>query len=855
MSGEFLSWNRSGIHELGTGVREGGRHQALVELRLAALDSGESVGGQTPFELMGPLDVDGLLGDAVVARVPAPGCIDASETRLAHIELAPEDLPWRFTPERPDGEQRLQPWIVLVVAEATEATFLGDRVQLAAAALAQHNLADSGGWAHMHALGDGSRRLARIVSPRDLRPETDHVAVLVPSFAEAENAAGIGPAWDGAGPATLRWYDRWAFRTGPAGDFELIAARLQPTEAAEIGPTFGVAAVAHPQAPAPLPMRAALAAIPAAGAGQPDAAPPPAAVTARVAALSGPLAAGARWVLGLPAYDEPWSGPPAPWREAMGADPRRRGAAGLGAWAATAWQERIADAASAQAGALGAAAQRIRHLTFGLAAARSLWRRRVPEESDPIARLALLGPALARIPVEGGTTALDHLAGRVPGRLVPALFSSAARRALRPGPARSAQAAPGAGALVAVLGVANTCPPAPPPDRLAGAFRRALERGSLDVDLYDDFLAEARARVPAEQLERFDELIRSLPGWARYGSPMAPVDLVSALDPGDGRPPDLDAIERVWQQLREIPPFEHLSGVVEALRPIFGGGGGAPACEPFADLGALGSAIAAAVDPTTTRPPVVDRVLATIPQGLEEPLLAPPDLSPELDLPLWKFLDENERDWLLPGVGQLPADRVAMVQTNPAFVDAFLLGANRQALGELRWRNLPVRTGWTPLRRFWSRFPAPGMRNPAIEGVALWTPDSGLGDARHRTDPAHGEDLVVVFRTELFRRYPSTLVYLFPANLNGAGEPLWEGTPEPVEQRRLYPTFNGSIGPEVVFFGFAANPQQGRASWVVLEEPPPGFRFAPPAPAGANGAAFAATTFRKPVRVFLGDLL
>jgi hypothetical protein len=859
MAGEFLAWRRSGVHDLGTGSVEGGRRQAQVALKLESLGGGGEATEKADFELMGPLDVDGLLPGAVVGRVPAPGSVDASETRFAHVELAPEDLPWRFTPEPPDADRGLKPWIVLVVAEATEAKFTGERVQLAPAALEKHELASSSRWAHVHAIGDGARRLARIVSPRDLRGETDYVAVVVPAFVEDEkDPTGIKPAWAKGDGATVRWYDSWTFRTGPDGDFQTIAARLQPKTAAEIGKSFGVAEILHKDAKDPLPMRAALAAIPPDAAAQPDVAPPPPPVQKRVRELTEPLAVKGRWVLQLPAYDGPWSGPEAtPWRQALRADPRRRAAAGLGAWAAIGWQERIADAAAAQAGALAAAAERIRHLTIGLATARSLWERRVPEDSNPIARLALLGPALARIPAAGDSeTVLDHINGRVPGRLVPALFSSAARRVLRPGPARSALAAPGAGGLEAVLEAANACPPAPKPDPLVADIEGILAEGPHASHLVRELVERARERVPKDESGLLEDLLGGLPGWVSEEGRLIPPDLIAAFDPGGGRPPDLEALARVVDGLRGSEPTGEPGEVVAALEPVFAGGGGAPACRPFA-LGELAAAVAAAVDPTVDRPVVVDRVLATI-QGLEEPLLAPPDLSPELDLPLWKFLDERQRDWLLPGAGLMPSDSVAMVQTNPAFVDAFLLGANQQTLGELRWRNLPVRTGWTPLRRFWSRFPAPELRNTDIEGVALWPADSELGDPRHRTDPVHGEDLVVVFRTELFRRYPSTLVYLFPAELDAKGNPSWETTPKPVESLRLYPIFNGSVGPEVVFFGFAVPPRQGETCWVVLEEPPPGFRFGPPASpsiGAENGGTFAEATFRRPVRVFLGALL
>ena len=203
-------------------------------------------------------------------------------------------------------------------------------------------------------------------------------------------------------------------------------------------------------------------------------------------------------------------------------------------------------------------------------------------------------------------------------------------------------------------------------------------------------------------------------------------------------------------------------------------------CRPL-DLGAFASSVAAGVDPTVARPVVVDRVLAGL-EGLREPVLAAPDVAPELDIPLWGFLSDNAPDWLLPGGGDIPPDRVLAVQTNPAFVEAVLIGANEQTLGELRWRNLPITSRWTPLRRFWQRINidrgevATDIRSViALDtDLPLWPDNTELGDVSHLSDPTHGASLVVVLHTELFRRYPSTIVYLTP---NPDGADVWGDVP------------------------------------------------------------------------------
>jgi hypothetical protein len=279
------------------------------------------------------------------------------------------------------------------------------------------------------------------------------------------------------------------------------------------------------------------------------------------------------------------------------------------------------------------------------------------------------------------------------------------------------------------------------------------------------------------------------------------------------------------------------------------------------DLVKVAISVGAAIDPTVERPFVVDRVLATI-SGFDDQPLTPPELCPDLDIPAWQFLRDHNPNWLLPGAGTLPQDGVVAVETNPAFVDAFLLGVNTQVIGELRFRNISIRTGCTPLRQFWARTnPATESYDDDIIGVHNWPGTSALGSTAHQTPAAASEDLVIVFRTPLFRRYPQTIVYLTPAALIG-GEPDWDGTPNFAQ--RLAPSFQGAITPEIVFFGFDLDPAQGRRYWIVLEEPPHGYQFFCRADTGSwppariakfntanNGADFADAAFADPYRVMI----
>src|SRR5207237_5659558 len=112
-----------------------------------------------------------------------------------------------------------------------------------------------------------------------------------------------------------------------------------------------------------------------------------------------------RPIVALPRYGEAWPVTAANpnqwapdlsrWGRELNTDPRHRGVAGLGLEVAIRAQEDLVADVLANLGALREARQRVRHLTLGLAASRSLWQRRVP--ADPAGRLWLLGPSLHRL--------------------------------------------------------------------------------------------------------------------------------------------------------------------------------------------------------------------------------------------------------------------------------------------------------------------------------------------------------------------------------------------------------------------------------------------------------------------------
>ena len=242
-------------------------------------------------------------------------------------------------------------------------------------------------------------------------------------------------------------------------------------------------------------------------------------------------------------------------------------------------------------------------------------------------------------------------------------------------------------------------------------------------------------------------------------------------------------------------------------------------CHPV-DLESLASELTHSINPTLPESFVRRRALAGI-SGLGTLPVLPPEICPGLDMPTWQFLRDRAPDWLLPGLDRIAPDSVIGLETNPEFIDAFLLGINTQTLNELRWRNIRIASKCTPIKMFWGQLDRLGQkREPDIRGIEVW-PDSKLGSPEHQTPASQGGNFVLLIRGELFRRYPATLVYLVPA-----GElPDWTTPPDVDANGRKPPVFQGSAGDDITFFRFDIISSEARKYWVVLEETPKGYSF------------------------------
>jgi hypothetical protein len=799
-------WRRGAARFIGAGA--GARTPVSVGLQIGA-----HAVTSPAMALRGPGDIVGFDGGAVCRTWPTPGATGAEPEFLALIEFDQPDLPWRYTPAPAAGDS-LAPWLCLIVAAdgeyiapvpGTPERPLGTVTITAGAALP--DLTHSVAWAHAEAVGETalpgslaaslaqqSPRLvrSRILCPRALQANTAYAAFLVPTLELGRLAGLMTPnqatsvsqaAWTG-GSVTLPVYYQWTFSTGDPGDFAILVRRLtaQPLPDSVAYRDMDVGDVSG--GVSPIGMEGALT----------TAAHPtedlPAADQARVAQAYATALAPTPPAVAPPLYGSAYAGAaPPPWLQDLNRDPRTRAAAGLGAEVVRQNADALLAGAWAQAAGLKVANQQLRQWELSRELARSVWTRHAPA-SSPDALLSFVAPIAPRVAL-GAVT----VAGAVQGSaLAPQALSASLRRLARPlGPTsrRQGRAAPPAllsrmssGAWMGSDAVLLPAPAASPAVRIASTAISAGRLGTLTGGF--------GARDPVATLNGIPD----------------PTGLATAA-------------ATLFQQLTAPPKS---GNTVRAL-----------------NLATLHKTVTAAVDPAGAIDAQVQaRTVRTDGRTGASPFV----VAPTFPQPMSQALGAMSLEWLLPGLGQVPANTVSLLAVNRRFIESFMAGLNHELGRRLVFDEYPTDLEATFFQSFWSAGAAD------IAPLTTW---NALG-ANPAPGSFSGDPLVLVVRGDLVRRYPNMEVF---------GVKATEAGPQRTLGATETPTlFSGRMDPDVAFYGFPLTEADALGSstapgyYFVLQEHPSEPRFGGGLPAG-SAATVAAALLQHPVRlaIYAADLL
>lgn len=815
--------------------------------------------------VLGPADTVALAADQILARVPAPDASAVSPGLFASIEFVRPDLPWLFTPYAPGTDDTLIPWLCLLVVPATEAELMqgphGSVLRLDAAASRKlPPLTQAAEWAHVQegdassgdgrdAVSEGAKQTprrfrSRLLCPTVLRPGTDYLACLVPTFLGGRKAglgedialdspALLGPAWTVGQPVELPTYDHWRFSTGATDRFADLAARLAPYDPASAGGRqLDATAPEGPGGPGFANADLAL-----------DAVMGPRSAAALPAALAGHLSARLAdpSPLAPPVYGGRHAGATLPlstqapaWVRALNLDPVRRVSAGLGAEVVRRHQEEMMAAIWEQAGEIERANQLLRIGQVARAASTALFLRRVApdllrgRDGRDLGALLWLAPMLGHLPVApNGLTVRTELERSCLPRLA---TSGAFRKLVRPnGPVmrQLRRLRDGQSAVSDLL------------------LRLADGGGRRPPSTAPEATTLTAAELAALGKRRFNSRLR-LPG-GRIGPDLIDPGLIDPIfgrrQPTAAAPASMEGAKMLAGRLAKPRSA--------VCRPMGVAGG--------AEREALFEALHDAADPARTIP---RRTRARIDADPASPALATPIddaldpilLAPKLPWPMFRPLLALGCDWMAPALQArgAPEDYIALMDANPMFIESYMAGLNEEIGREMLWRGFPTDQRGTVFDRFWSE------QRPEWPDMHTWTGTLGAHGL-----PGASPRMVVAVRGALLQRFDRARVFLQKASATRPPTPLSDlGDP----QSTLYPLVEMRLPGGVACFGFDLTPEvaiggggQGPGWYLVFQEPPVDLRFGPAANAtpgshiAGSGASdlFAESALRPQQRLYI----
>jgi hypothetical protein len=204
---------------------------------------------------------------------------------------------------------------------------------------------------------------------------------------------------------------------------------------------------------------------------------------------------------------------------------------------------------------------------------------------------------------------------------------------------------------------------------------------------------------------------------------------------------------------------------------------------------------------------------------------------PEFDIPMYEPLVKSDKNGFVPNLHLVEPDSVTLLETNQRFIESYLVGLNHEFARELLWREYPTDQRGSYFRQFWDvrRKIAQAADKQAarekfkdIKLLHQWPADNDLGDNDNREEGTKPEEeLVLVIRGELLKKYPNTIISAQPAKWQLTG-----GRPDKSKERQLdesaapmSPLYEARVEPDIYFFGFDLRAEVARGDDTVDDKP------------------------------------
>ncbi len=197
------------------------------------------------------------------------------------------------------------------------------------------------------------------------------------------------------------------------------------------------------------------------------------------------------------------------------------------------------------------------------------------------------------------------------------------------------------------------------------------------------------------------------------------------------------------------------------------------------DLANAGSKLSSAIDASNAFTRLIaTRVRFSFDPGwlLQPEHLVPAMAYPDFPDPMYEDLRDISSELFLPNLQLISPNTISLLTTNPAFIESYMVGLNHEFGRELLWREYPTDERGSYFRQFWDVKGIISETDPTltpeqiadiykdIDPIDQWPSASDIGMHRNKKRP-QGEQLVLVIRGELLKKYPNTIIYAQKAHI------------------------------------------------------------------------------------------
>ena len=188
----------------------------------------------------------------------------------------------------------------------------------------------------------------------------------------------------------------------------------------------------------------------------------------------------------------------------------------------------------------------------------------------------------------------------------------------------------------------------------------------------------------------------------------------------------------------------------------------------------------------------------------------------------------------MPNLHLVEPDSVTLLETNQRFIESYMVGINHEFARELLWREYPTDQRGSYFRQFWdvrkkiARAADKAGRTREVQGHQAAAPlaarpTTWATTTTARKAPEPEEELVLVIRGELLKKYPNTIISAQPRasgrSTNGRHRTSRRSASSTTACRRSSPLYEARVAPDIYFFGFDLTAEKRRGDDTVDDKP------------------------------------